>query len=169
MGGRATLIIGKFIPGLSAMLPPLAGSLKMPFGQFIALDLVGTSLWVLAYGGAGFVFRNFIVALTHAFRVAGNVAGIVIAVAIAAFFVRRIRLYRKQLIYRAVPRMHVDELARRVDSEGSDRIIVADVRSHGYYDSGAERIRGSIRIEPNNLEEEIKRLAHDKDIYLYCT
>jgi len=25
------------------------------------------------------------------------------------------------------------------------------------------------RIEPNNLEEEIKNLPKDKDIYLYCT
>ena len=167
--GRVTLIIGKFIPGLSAMLPPLAGSMKMPFGQFVALDLVGASLWVLAYGGAGFVFRDFIAALTHTFRLAGNAVGIVIAVAVIALFARRMRLYRKQLIYRAVPRVQVDELARRVESEGLDRITVADVRSHGYYDSGAERIRGSIRIEPNNLEEEIKRLAHEKDIYLYCT
>ena len=112
--GRATLIIGKFIPGLSAMLPPLAGSMKMPFGQFVALDLVGASLWVLAYGGAGFVFRNFIAALTHAFRIAGNAAGIVIAIAIVALFARRMRLYRKHLIYRAVPRVQVDELASRV-------------------------------------------------------
>ena len=74
-----------------------------------------------------------------------------IAVAIVAFVVRRMRLYRKHLIYRAVPRVQVDELARRVHSEGLDKIVVADVRSHGYYDSGAERIRGSIRIEPNNL------------------
>jgi rhodanese-related sulfurtransferase len=44
-----------------------------------------------------------------------------------------------------------------------------DVRSHGYYNAGAERIKSSIRIEPNNLEEEIKNLAKDKDIYLYCT
>jgi rhodanese-related sulfurtransferase len=43
------------------------------------------------------------------------------------------------------------------------------VRSHGYYDKGAERILGSIRIEPNNLDEEIKNLPKDKDIYLYCT
>jgi len=32
-------------------------------------------------------------------------------------------------------------------------MIIADVRSHGYYDAGAHRIHGSIRIEPNNLEE----------------
>jgi rhodanese-related sulfurtransferase len=44
-----------------------------------------------------------------------------------------------------------------------------DVRSHGYYEAGAARILGSIRIEPNNLTEEIKTLPKDKDIYVYCT
>jgi len=48
-------------------------------------------------------------------------------------------------------------------------VLIVDVRSHGYYDSGAARIKNSIRIEPNNLEEEIKHLSKDKDIYLYCT
>jgi rhodanese-related sulfurtransferase len=43
------------------------------------------------------------------------------------------------------------------------------VRSHGYYDPGSDRIRGSIRLEPNNLSEEVKKLPRDKDIYLYCT
>jgi membrane protein DedA with SNARE-associated domain len=167
--GRTTLIFAKFIPGVSAMIPPLAGSMKMPFGQFVVLDLVGTSLWVLAYGGIGFLFHNFIVALTHGFQLAGHAVGIVMAVAITAFAVHRMLLYRKHRIYRDVPRVQVDELANRLHSEGSDKILVVDVRSHGYYDSGAERIQGSIRIEPNNLDEEINRLAHDKDIYLYCT
>ena len=36
-------------------------------------------------------------------------------------------------------------------------------------DAGAARIKGSIRMEPNNLNEEIKSLAKDKDIYVYCT
>jgi rhodanese-related sulfurtransferase len=46
---------------------------------------------------------------------------------------------------------------------------LVDVRSHGYYDSGASRIKGSVRIEPNNLNEEIKLLPRGKDIYVYCT
>jgi len=167
--GRTTLIIAKFIPGVSAMIPPLAGSMKMPFAQFVVLDLIGTSLWVLAYGGVGFLFRDFIVAITRGFQVAGHAVGIVIAAAIGAFVVRHMLLYHKHRIYRAVPRVQVDELANRLQSEGSDKILLVDVRSHGYYDAGAERIQGSIRIEPNNLEEEINRLAHDKDIYLYCT
>jgi rhodanese-related sulfurtransferase len=48
-------------------------------------------------------------------------------------------------------------------------MLIADVRSHGYYDSDSERIAGSIRIEPNNLVEEIKNLSKDREIYLYCT
>jgi hypothetical protein len=43
------------------------------------------------------------------------------------------------------------------------------VRSHGYYDPQASRIKGSIRIEPNNLEQELQRIPPDRDIYLYCT
>jgi len=37
-------------------------------------------------------------------------------------------------------------------------MLIADVRSHGYYDADSERIAGSIRIEPNNLVEEVKHL-----------
>ena len=61
------------------------------------------------------------------------------------------------------------ELAARLAAGEGDKVLIVDVRSHGYYDIGAERIAGSIRIEPNNLEEEIKNLPKDKDIYLYCT
>ena len=48
-------------------------------------------------------------------------------------------------------------------------VTIVDVRSHGYYDAGVQRIKGSVRIEPNNLEEELKHLSKDKEIYLYCT
>jgi rhodanese-related sulfurtransferase len=54
-------------------------------------------------------------------------------------------------------------------SDEKHSILIADVRSHGYYDADSQRIAGSIRIEPNNLEEEIKNLPKDREIYLYCT
>jgi hypothetical protein len=44
-----------------------------------------------------------------------------------------------------------------------------DVRSHGYYDPGTARIKGSIRLEPNNLKEELLSIPKDKDIFVYCT
>jgi rhodanese-related sulfurtransferase len=68
-----------------------------------------------------------------------------------------------------VPRVQVEELARKLASEDKDKIVLVDVRSHGYYDAGAARIKGSIRLEPNNLEDELKTLSKDRDIYVYCT
>src|SRR5215469_5315381 len=167
--GRATLVIAKFIPGVNSMAPPLAGSMKMPFLQFLGLDFLGASAYGLAYGGAGFIFRDFVATIARGFRAAGHAIEIVVVIAAIAFTAYRISLYWKHRADRIVPRIQVTELAAKLQSEYAERILLADVRSHGYYDPGADRIRGSIRLEPNNLSEEVKTLPRDKDIYLYCT
>jgi rhodanese-related sulfurtransferase len=92
-----------------------------------------------------------------------------IAIVLLAYATYRLAQFHKYRKYDVVPRIQVQELAERLASEDGGRVQIVDVRSHGYYDRGAERIKGSLRIEPNNLEEEIKTLPKDKDIYLYCT
>src|ERR1700690_257897 len=42
--GRTTLLIAKFVPGINSMVAPLAGSMKMTFAEFIALDAIGVGL-----------------------------------------------------------------------------------------------------------------------------
>jgi len=96
-------------------------------------------------------------------------AGGMVVAALVVYSIYRIVQFRKHKVYRVVPRVQVQELAARLASDEASHVLIVDVRSHGYYDSGGARIKGSIRIEPNNLEEEIKNLPRDKDIYLYCT
>ncbi|PYX97476.1 MAG: sulfurtransferase [Acidobacteria bacterium] len=167
--GKLTLVFAKFIPGINTMAPPLAGSMKMRVQQFLQLDLAGSSLYVLAYGGSGFAFSDFLRTITHGFRSAGHAAEVVLTFGIAAYVVYRIWVYRKYRLYKVVPRVPVEEVARRLTSEDADKILLVDVRSHGYYDADSSRIKGSVRIEPNNLLQEIKHLPKDKEIYLYCT
>jgi len=167
--GRATLLIAKFIPGVNSMAPPLAGSMKMPFIQFLGLDFLGATAYALAYGGVGFIFRDFVATIARGFQAAGHAVEVVVIIAAIAFTAYRVSLYWKHRVYRIVPRIQVAELAQRLQTQYSEMILLVDVRNHGYYDPGAERIRGSIRMEPNNLSEEVKTLPRDKDIYLYCT
>lgn len=94
---------------------------------------------------------------------------IILVTALVVYAIYRTIQFRKYKKYRVMPRIQVQELAARLASDQANRVLIVDVRSHGYYDPGAERIAGSIRIEPNNLDEEIKTLPKDKDIYLYCT
>ncbi|OLD17719.1 MAG: hypothetical protein AUI85_06285 [Acidobacteriales bacterium 13_1_40CM_3_55_5] len=118
----------------------------------------------------GFLFRDFLVAITRGFQTAGRAVEMVLLIGLLGYIIYRIGLYRKHSIYRIVPRVQVEELARKLASENDQaHPILVDVRSHGYYDPNAARIKGSIRVEPNNLAEEIKNLPKDKDIYVYCT
>jgi len=167
--GKITLVIAKFIPGVNTMAAPLAGSMKMRFSQFLQLDLAGASLYSVTYLVVGYVSRDFLAALLRGFHAAGRAMEGVIIAALLVYSSYRIVQYSKNKTYSIVPRVQVEELARRLASEDAGRVQIVDVRSHGYYDSGAARIKNSIRIEPNNLEEEIKCLPLDKDIYLYCT
>ncbi len=167
--GKVTLVIAKFIPGVNTMASPLAGSMKMRFWQFLRLDFAGALAYSIVYLLVGYLSRDFLAAILRGFHAAGRAMEVVVVAALAAYAIYRVVQYRKHKMYRVVPRVQVQELAARLASEDASRVLIVDVRSHGYYDSGAARIKNSIRIEPNNLEEEIKNLPQDKDIYLYCT
>ena len=87
----------------------------------------------------------------------------------AVYAVYRVVIYRKYRMLDVAPRVPVEEVARRLATAAPGSILIADVRSHGYYDADSQRIAGSIRIEPNHLAEEIKNISKDREIYLYCT
>jgi hypothetical protein len=143
--------------------------MKMRPDVFLRFDVAGASLYAIVYIAVGFLFRDFLASLAQGFQTAGRAVESVTVIALIVYAGYRVWLYRKHAVYRVVPRVQVEELARRLASEDNSKVLLMDVRSHGYYDSGAARIKGSIRIEPNNLLEEIKAIPKDKDIYVYCT
>jgi len=167
--GKVTLVVAKFIPGVNTMAAPLAGSMKMRFGQFLRLDFAGALLYATTYLVIGYLSRDFLAATLKSIHEAGRAMEIVVFMAVVVYAVYRVMQFRKYRKYNVVPRVQVGELAARLAAGEKNCLQIVDVRSHGYYDIGSERILGSIRIEPNNLEEEIKNLPKDKDIYLYCT
>lgn len=167
--GKMTLVVAKFIPGINTMAAPLAGSMKMRFAQFFRLDMAGALLYTVTYLMVGYVSRDFLAVTLSGFHAAGRAMEVIVVTILIVYAIYRATQFHRYKKYRIMPRIQVQELAARLASSEASRVQIVDVRSHGYYDIGAERIAGSIRIEPNNLEEEIKNLSKDKDIYLYCT
>jgi rhodanese-related sulfurtransferase len=133
------------------------------------LDFLGASAYTLAYGAVGFIFRDFVAKIVNGFRTAGHAVETVLILAVIAFVGYRVSLFWKHRADRVVPRVQVKALAAKLRAEGPGKVLLADVRSYGYYSARAVRIPGSIRIEPNNLSAEIKQFPRNKDIYLYCT
>jgi membrane protein DedA with SNARE-associated domain len=167
--GKLTLLFAKFIPGINTMSPPLAGSMRMRLSQFLIFDTLGASIYIGAYGSAGFAFSDFLRDITRRLRTAGAAAEVVFGVGLAVYVVYRIVIYRRYRLLDTAPRVSAAEVGHRLASAAPGSILIADVRSHGYYDADSERIAGSVRLEPNRIEEEVKVLSKDREIYLYCT
>lgn len=168
--GRLTLLFSKFIPAVNTMAPPMAGSMNMKVLEFLGWDFLASCLYVFPFIGLGFFFSHLLTEILRGFTSYTQVVEWILLFCLTLYLIQRLRNYRKTRRFRDVPRIHVDELAEKLKSlEGRETIIVADTRSHGYYDAGAMRIPGSIRLEPNSLPQEMQQLSKDKEIYLYCT
>lgn len=161
--GRSVLVVAKFLPGISTMSTPLAGSMNIPLSQFLALDLAGALLYVCVYSVAGYVFSDFLSVIQRGVSTVGSALGIVIAVGVVAWIGNRLRLWLKSRKGEPVELVHPHEI------QDWDAVEILDVRSHGYYDSGSLRIKGSRRLEPNALQCQASTVARDKDVVLYCT
>jgi len=172
--GPRTLLFAKFVPGLGSMAAPLAGSLNMRFARFLRLDAMGNLFYASAWMLTGYVFSGFIEDIVWWVDRVGHVMLFVVGVLASAYAVTyglsllRARAYRK---VRKVSAVSLSERLKTVDP--SRLVIIADVRSHGYYDPGMQRIKNSIRVEPHRLKEEIAALrefmAPECEIYLYCS
>jgi membrane protein DedA with SNARE-associated domain/rhodanese-related sulfurtransferase len=161
--GRIMLLFAKFLPGVNTMAPPLAGSMNMPHAQFFVLDLGGASIYIFTYFGIGYLFSDFLAAIMRGYSAAGGVAGWAVGLLIAGWIANRIRIWIKTRGEAPVPMLTPHQVAER------DNVLIYDVRSHGYYDEGTMRIKGSVRLEPNALTEQVEKLPAGHEIVLYCT
>ena len=168
--GRLTLLFSKFIPAVNTMAPPMAGSMNMKVLEFLGWDFLASCLYVFPFFGLGFFFSHLLAEILLGFTSYTHAVEWILLFGLTLYLIQRLRNYRKSRRFRDVPRIPVEELAEKLNSqENKEKVIVADTRSHGYYDVGAMRIPGSIRLEPNSLPNEMHQLSKDKEIYLYCT
>lgn len=168
--GKPAIVFGKFLPGMGLMTSPLAGSLNMPPSHFLAYDALGSFLYIGFYSGFGYVFSHLVARIIDGFYSLKKGFLIVLLAGITLYLFQRIWQYRKFRLPHKGPTVTVAELAERMKApDWLEKNLLVDVRSHGYYDRKARRIKGSIRIEPNRLPTEMHRLPREKEIYLYCT
>ncbi|MFN8008619.1 MAG: VTT domain-containing protein [Terriglobia bacterium] len=168
--GRLTLLFSKFIPAVNSMAAPMAGSMNMHILEFLGWDVLASLLYLVSFFGLGFFFSHLLAEILAGFTSFTTGIQWILLFGLTLFLIHQLRNYHRSRRYRDVPRIHVDDLARKLNPQGGlHGVVVADTRSHGYYDPGAMRIPGSIRLEPNQLPQEMQLLPRDKEIYLYCT
>jgi membrane protein DedA with SNARE-associated domain len=160
-----TVAAAKFIPGLSLMVAPLAGILRMPPVQFAAIDGAASMTWSAAAVMSGVVFGKRV--LPHVMRTqrALEVLGGAAVLAFVAW-----KLYERRWLVRhySVARIEIAELQRLLASE-PPQVLVIDLRSEQAFSGSAQMVPGARRIPPGEFESHVHTMPLDTEIILYCT
>jgi membrane protein DedA with SNARE-associated domain/rhodanese-related sulfurtransferase len=163
--GRIVLLFAKFVPGINALAAPMAGSMRMPFAKFFVFDMAGALIYILSYFGVGYIFSDFLGAITRGYTQFGTYVTWVVAVVVAVY-----AAYRLFLAIREKKKTPIDKVTARDVADQMKKVVVYDVRSHGYYEKNARRILGSARLEPHVLNQPVAPpMPKDRRIVLYCT
>jgi membrane protein DedA with SNARE-associated domain/rhodanese-related sulfurtransferase len=163
--GRMLLVVAKFIPGINTMAPPLAGSMNMRFLQFLQLDAAGAVLYIGSFFGIGFIFSGALAALTRDYEAFGHVVTWIVVGLVVLYLGFQVWMWVRARGQRAVPRAIPSEAAQKM-AIGAH---IYDVRSHGYLDAKALRIKGSRRLDPNGLHQVEVEFPVGQQVYVYCT
>ncbi len=172
--GPNTLLFAKFVPGLGAMAGPIAGSLNMRLWKFLKMDALGTLAYCFAWTANGYLFSRFIVKIVAWMGRASHTVLAAVLLIAAVYAAALLVLTLRSRRYKQIEKISAASLHERLQDLTPDKLVViADVRSHGYYDPGMYRIKNSIRVEPHRLKEELVALrefmAPECEIYLYCS
>jgi len=165
--GRLTLVLSKFIPGLSTIAPPLAGAMRLGWPSFLLLNSLGVVIWAGVAIGAGMAFHTeineFIVRLEGLGTLAAEAAGVLLGGYIALKWWERRRFYRTLRI----ARIGVADLRALMD--GGRRPVVVDVRSPGARDLDPRFIPGALAMDAAEVDGRLGELPADREIVFYCT
>jgi membrane protein DedA with SNARE-associated domain len=165
--GARSLLLAKFVPGLSTVAPPLAGIFHMRPWRFLLFDALGSLLWAGSFLGLGYAFSGQIERVAEYLASLGGWLLVLLLGVLAAYiaykFIGRQRFLRELRI----SRITADELKKKIDS--GEELVIVDLRHSMDFEAEPETIPGAFRMDAKELEEKNDRLPRDREVILYCT
>lgn len=164
--GRVTLILAKFVPGLSTVVRPLAGAMGLSWESFELFNGVGSVLWAGAAIGTGMLFQTQIGVLLMHLRNLGTIAGELTLVVVLLYVAYKWWERRRYNAALRLPRIRVEELHELTAAAAAP--IVVDVRSSLGREYDRRCIPGSLEMSLDEIALRLTELPQDREIVFYC-
>jgi membrane protein DedA with SNARE-associated domain/rhodanese-related sulfurtransferase len=165
--GARSLLLAKFVPGLSTVAPPLAGVAGLPLGQFLAFSAAGAVLWVSGYLAIGWLFASQLEVVAAYAEELGSGLLVLLAAVVGGYilwkYVARRRFVRRLHVMRISP----EELKSRLDAR--EDVLVVDVRDRLDFEAEPSIIPGALHMATEELDDRHHEIPRGRDIILYCT
>jgi len=170
--GTKALVVAKFVIGLDAIAPPLAGMSGTSLRRFVSFDGAGATLWAGFYAGLGYLFyQQLDKAVDYAKRM-GTSLTVLVLLLVAVFLGRRLvysyRLMQELRLARITP----EQLKRKLDH--GEKPVIVDVQGCVFHRaSRAAGIPGAIHLDGRRLgqykETPIPDDWRSREVVLYCS
>lgn len=165
--GARSLVVAKFLPGLSTVAPPLAGVVRMRPWRFLLFDTLGALLWAGTFLGLGYAFSSEIERIAERAEATGGWLGVIVGGALGAYVAYKFLARRRFLRQLRIARISADELKSRIDA-GED-VVIVDLRHSVDFEADPETIPGALRMDADELQQKNDRLPRDREVILFCT
>jgi membrane protein DedA with SNARE-associated domain/rhodanese-related sulfurtransferase len=162
-----TVVIAKFVPGLSLLAAPVAGQNGMSLGSFLFFDVIGATLWVGALLTAGRFFGDLLRRDQNLLALAGRFSGALLIFGILIFLV--VRVVRRRMIIKKLvaARLEPEELKRQIDA--GEPVYIVDLRHPRELLSDPFTLAGALLFSPDSLAARHHEIPRDRDVVLFCS
>lgn len=165
--GMRGVIAAKFIPGLSTLAPPLAGSTGVGAPRFFFFDGLASLLYVGCFVLLGILFSNQLEQIIAALASLGSGALGVVVGLVALYLGYKYWQRRRLLTELRMARITVDELHRSLET--GENPVILDLRSLAEVERNPLLIRGARHMTVDEVPAREHEIPRDRDIILYCS
>jgi membrane protein DedA with SNARE-associated domain/rhodanese-related sulfurtransferase len=165
--GLRCLLIAKFIPGIDAVAPPLAGMSGSSISRFLIYDIAGSAIWAATYAGVGLLFSRQLNGIAvEVSRFAGILAAalcIPLGVYMVVTTLKFIPVSRNLRLNRIQP----SRLMQKIND--GDKVLILDLLGYEEGTEAAPGIPTSVRLDLSRVREARHVLfPSDLEVILYC-
>jgi membrane protein DedA with SNARE-associated domain len=165
--GVRSLVIAKFIPGLSTVAPPLAGMVGVGVLRFAVYSALAALLWAGTWGGLGYLAGDALQRITVASGRLGTMLATLVATGVVIYIVVKWVQRRRFLRSLRIARVSQEELKHDLDA--GTPVFVVDLRSELDVAAIPFAIPGALRIAAEELERRHHDIPRDRDVIVYCS
>jgi membrane protein DedA with SNARE-associated domain len=164
--GARGMLVAKFVPGLTAVMPPLAGVFAVGRVRFALYDLAGVLLWAGTWLTLGYLFADAITLITARATRLGQMLGLVIVIALVAYVL--LKYARRRLFLRRLRTARISPASLKQRLDAGDDVAVIDLRTPLDVAATPYAIPGSRWLAVDAIDAgEVGRLR-GRELVLYC-
>jgi membrane protein DedA with SNARE-associated domain len=162
-GVNRTLFLSKWLPGVSHVVPAVAGLSGVERQHFFVVNAAGSAVWILALMLIGYLPVEHLHVASAVAPILFEASVAVLAVNVGVKYIQR-RQFLKEL-YKS--RVTPEDVRQMMDL--GEKMVILDLRHPLDSVADPRTLPGAVRVLPDEVTSRANSLPKDEEIILYCT